>query len=196
MFSLAKLKAIKKVPLCTVQWIVCTADSNLPGELFSLDDDDNIIDGIDYKLINVPLYPLSSDGLLTWSSTSEATAAAMLRKLGTEGGAIATAMADGDDATFEEHKVALLSASSLSAEEVRELQAAALERVLGMPIGSSKLMREILLQEDLFALAWKAVSEALNPKPVAKPVAEDNKPVAEGSKPDSKKAATPSSVPV
>ncbi|MGL6131274.1 MAG: hypothetical protein ACRCZ9_06650, partial [Fusobacteriaceae bacterium] len=136
---------------------------------FSVSDDGAIIEGLDYALIAVDLMPLSSDGLMVWQSASESIAALMMGNLGEVSEAVSRAIGTEDEDALEPYKIELMKATAAAASEVREIQAKALERVLGMPVGSAALVRSIDLGEDLFKIAWDTVSAALTPaKPEGK----------------------------
>ena len=160
MINLSELKLRTRKPLCEVQWITPYRE----GEGFSVGSDGAIVEGLDYQLVMVPLYPLSSDGLMQWQSASESIAALMMGRLGESSEAVSRAIETEDEDALEPYKIALMAATAAAAGEVREVQAKALERVLGVPVGSATLVRTIDLGEDLFKAAWDTVSVSLAPK--------------------------------
>ena len=162
MINLSELKQRIRKPLCEVQWITAYRE----GEGFSVGADGSIVDGIDYQLITIPLYPLSSDGLMQWQSASESIAALMMERLGASSEAVSRAIGTEDEDALEPYKIALMAATAAAASDVRDVQAKALERVLGVPVGSASLVRTIDLGEDLFKAAWDTVSLALAPAKV------------------------------
>lgn len=159
MINLSELKQRIRKPLCEVQWIMAYKE----GEGFSVASDGAIVDGLEYQLVTVPLFPLSSDGLMQWQSASESIAALMMGRLGESSEAVSRAIGTEDEDALEPYKIALMAATAAAANEVRDVQAKTLERVLGVPVGSATLVRTIDLGEDLFKLAWDKVSLALAP---------------------------------
>ena len=159
MINLSELKKRTRKPLCELQWITPYRE----GEGFSVGSDGSIVEGLDYQLITVPLFPLSSDGLMQWQSASESIAALMMGRLGESSEAVSRAIGTEDEDALEPYKIALMAATAAAAGEVRDVQAKALERVLGVPVGSASLVRTIDLGEDLFKAAWDTVSAALAP---------------------------------